>query len=452
MSAEFGGGCTEDRLAADAPIGASQSTVTQLYDQYAAHLLDYCVSILRDPVAAADGLQDTLIAADAQMGKLRDPDRLRVWLYAIARRQCLSNVARGSGISTPADFFQDLPAPGDDDTAEIELPDVEAEARDRQKLLIVMAAMDGLSDSDREVLNLAFRHAIHSADLAVVLGVSGRRAGALLTGACSRFEESSTAAVVLGAGWAGCQALEAIVGVWDSGSATLTPPLRKRLTRHIDSCDRCTRIRGGWVFGPELLADVPVVAPPLALRERITKTVLDTEPGSYRRGVTRRIGQLDDDGFPVQPKDRRGALWGIAAAAALVVLIGAGALIYQLTSARTAAQNRTATTVATGSPTPDPASSSLTASSAVRNHAGRAARSPFPGQLGPSLQAGVLPVPPPVLPSQSPSPSPTRSHKPKPSPSPSRSHKPKPSPSPTPTPTSTSTPTPTPTPTVTPPD
>jgi RNA polymerase sigma factor (sigma-70 family) len=444
MSAESGGGSTEDPPAADAITGTGRTTVTQLYDRYAAHLFDYCEGILRNPVTAADALQDTLVAANAQMGKLRDPDRLRVWLYSIARRQCLSGVPRGSEISTPEDFFQDLPVPGDADTMEIELPDVEAEARDRQTLLIVMTALDGLSDADREVLNLAFRHAIHGADLAVVLGVSGRRAAALLTGACSRFEDSSAAAVVLRAGWAGCQALEAIVGGWDPGSAPLTPLLRKRLARHIDSCDTCTRSRGARVFGPELLAAVLVVAPSLALRERITKTVLETGPGSYRRGAARRLGQLDDDGFPVQPKDRRSALWGIAAAAALVVLIVAGVLIHDFMSARTAARNRIAATVATGSPSPDPASSSLTASRAVRNHAGRAARSPFPSELGPSQQPGVLPVPPPgpSSPSPSPSPSPARSHKP--SPSPTRSHKPSPSPSPS------RTPTPTPTPTVTP--
>jgi RNA polymerase sigma factor (sigma-70 family) len=431
MSAGSGGGSTEDPPAADAITGTGRSTVTQSYGRYAARLFDYCAGILRDPVAAADALQDTLVAADAQMGKLRDPDRLRVWLYSIARRQCLSGVPRSSEISTPEDFFQDLPVPGDADTVEIELPDVDAEARDRQTLLIVMTALDGLSDADREVLNLAFRHAIQGADLAVVLGVSGRRAEALLTGACSRFEDSSAAAVVLRAGWAGCQALEGIVGGWDPGSALLTPLLRKRLTRHIDSCDTCTRSRGARVFGPELLAAVPVVVPSLALRERITKTVLETGPGSYRRGVTRRIGQLDDDGFPVPPKDRRSALWGIAAAAALVVLIVAGALIHELMSARTAAQNRIAPTVATGSPSPDPASSSLTASRVVRNHAGRAARSPLPSRPGPSQQPGVLPVPPPGT--SSPSPSPTRSHKP--SPSPTRSHKPSPSPSPSPTPT-----------------
>ena len=442
MPAESGGGSTEAPPAADAITGTGRSTVTQLYDRYAAHLFDYCEGILRDPVAAADALQDTLVAADAQMGKLRDPDRLRVWLYSIARRQCLSGEPRSSETSTPADFFQDLPVPGDADTVEIELPDVEAEARDRQTLLIVMTALDGLSDADREVLNLAFRHAIHGADLAVVLGVSGRRAGALLTGACSRFEDSFAAAVVLRAGWAGCEALEAIVGVWDPGSAPLTPLLRKRLTRHIDSCDTCTRSRGARVFGPELLAAVLVVAPSLALRERITKTVPETEPGSYRRRVARRIGQLDDGGFPVQPKDRRSALWGIAAAAALVVLIVAGALIHEFMSSRTAAQNRIAARVATGSPSPDPARSSLAASSAVRNHAGRAARSPFPSKLGPSQQSGVLPVPPPGP--SSPSPSPTRSRKP--SPSPTRSRKPSPSPSPSRTPT----PTPTPTPTVTP--
>src|SRR6266567_1808687 len=87
MSVEIGGGFAEVWSAGQAPREADRQVITNLYDTYAVHLFDYCAGVLRNPAAAADAVQDTLIAADAQIGKLRDPERLRVWLYCIARRQ-----------------------------------------------------------------------------------------------------------------------------------------------------------------------------------------------------------------------------------------------------------------------------------------------------------------------------------------------------------------------------
>ncbi len=452
MSVEFGGGSAEVWSVGQAPRDADRQVITNLYDTYAAHLFDYCSVILRSPAAAADAVQDTLIAADALIGKLRDPERLRVWLYCIARRQCLSELPRGSETFTSDEFFAGPDGPAGEDTAEFEFADVDAEALARETLLVVMAALDGLSGEDREVVSLVHRHGIGGADLAAVLGISGRRAEALAAGAGTRFEESSDAVSVLRAGWAACPVLETIVGEWDPASPQLTPELRKRLTRHINSCDDCARSRGD-IFGPELLGAVPLAVLPAEFRAQVTRTVFDTEPGSYRRGVTRRVGKLGDDGFPVPDHARRNLPKAMAASAALVVLVVGGVMFHELTSASAVGSKPAAAAAGTGSPTSAP-SPPVSVPVIQKGHTGRHAPKAFPGQLGPTpTPAGVAPIPTPTPTGLAPSPSPTHSRKP--SPRPTHSKKPTPTPSPTkttptPTPTpTTTTPTPTPTPTTT---
>src|SRR6266487_4684 len=422
MSVEFGGGSAEVWSVGQAPREADRQVITSLYDNYAVHLFDYCTGVLRDPAAAADIVQDTLIAADAQIGKLRDPERLRVWLYCIARRQYLSDLPRGTETPAPDDLFAELAGPPDADTAEFEFPDVDAEALAKETLLVVAAALGGLSDQDQEVVSLVFRHGIVGADLAAVLGTSGRRAAALLAGASTRFEESADAITVLRACWAACPALETIVGGLDPASPRLTPELRKRLTRHIGSCDECAR-GGGDIFGPELLAALPLAVLPAELRERVTRTVFDTEPGSYRRSVARRIGKLDDDGFPVQSQAGRNLPKVMAVSAALVVLIVGGVMFHELTSA-SAVGSKPAAAVASNSPTPASASASVSLPTVGKSHGRRHRSKPSPGQLGLIPPGPVLPVPAP-----SPTASPTPSHAKKPSPKPTHTKKPSPSPS-----------------------
>ncbi len=422
MSVEFGGGSAEVWSVGRAPREADRQVITSLYDNYAVHLFDYCTGVLRDPAAAADLMQDTLIAADAQIGKLRDPERLRVWLYCIARRQYLSDLPRGAQTPAPDDLFAEQVGPPDADTAEFEFPDVDAEALAKETLLVVAAALGGLSDQDQEVVSLVFRHGIVGADLAAVLGTSGRRAAALLASASTRFEESADAITVLRACWAACPTLETIVGEWDPASPQLTPELRKRLTRHIGSCDECARGRGD-IFGPELLAALPLAVLPAELREHVTRTVFDTEPGSYRRSVARRIGKLDDDGFPIQSQAGRNLPKVMAVSAALVVLIVGGVMFHELTSA-SAVGSKPAAAVASNSPTPASASASVSLPTVGKSHGRPHRPKPSPGQLGLTPPGPVLPVPAP-----SPTASPTPSHAKKPSPKPTHTKKPSPSPS-----------------------
>src|SRR5580692_7124509 len=58
------------------------------YDRYAEPLYQYCRALLADPADAADAVQDTFVVAASRLDGLRDPDRLRPWLYAVARNEC----------------------------------------------------------------------------------------------------------------------------------------------------------------------------------------------------------------------------------------------------------------------------------------------------------------------------------------------------------------------------
>ena len=456
MPAGFGHGPAGGQPAASASPDLGRLVIGELYYEYAAYLYDYCEGILRDQATAADALQDTLVAADAEIGKLRNPDRLRPWLYSIARRQCRRELTA----ATEAPAGSDLPdeqAGADADTGEIDVLDIEAEAREREILLVVTAALDGLSDRDREVLSLAFRHGFDGPDLAATLGLSGHGALVLLSGASARFEKSAAAVMVLRAAWAGCGTPDTIVGEWDPVWAPLTPKLRKRLSRHIDSCDTCSRIRGYQAYGPEFLRVVPLAIPPAKLRERIARSVFDAETGGYPRVLALRVGPLGGDGFPAQPPAWRTAPRVLAASAALVVLLVAGALVHAVTAPTAISPDSAAMRVGTGlqrlavaglpgSPAPAPAAGR-------DRHGTRQAPALYPGALGLTpAPDGVLPVPTRTA-RRSPSPSHSRSpgspspkpSSPSPSPSPTTTS---PSPSPSPSPT-TSSPSPSPSPSTT---
>ena len=69
------------------------------YDRYAVPLYAYCGSLLREPADAADAVQDTFLIAAAKVRGLRDPGKLRPWLYAVARNEFRRRLRAGNAIS-----------------------------------------------------------------------------------------------------------------------------------------------------------------------------------------------------------------------------------------------------------------------------------------------------------------------------------------------------------------
>jgi RNA polymerase sigma factor (sigma-70 family) len=196
------------------------------YDKYSADLYGYCQSLLREPDDAADAVQDTFVIAASKLAGLRDPERLRAWLFAVARNECLRRL-KSRRAATP---LQDAPEPADDSV------DVGGAAERAEIVALVRAAVGGLNDGERDVIN-QFRHGLEVPEVAAVLGVSRNYAYTLFSRARDQLAASVAVLVVGRAGRRDCATLDSLLGDWDG---RLTALLRKRVGRHIDRCQVCS--------------------------------------------------------------------------------------------------------------------------------------------------------------------------------------------------------------------
>jgi RNA polymerase sigma factor (sigma-70 family) len=193
------------------------------------------VGLVRDHHAAADCVQDVFCTAAAELPKLRDPDKLRPWLYAIARRTALRTLHERR--REPA--FDALP-----DGASIGPGPFTLTAQNELAQLIAAAA-GGLSDRDCDVLELAYRQGLTGPDLAEALGVSHDSAKKLLQRLRDTIERSLGALLVARhAAQNGCPQLARDLSGWDGQFTVL---MRKRIARHIESCPTCDAYRRSLV-------------------------------------------------------------------------------------------------------------------------------------------------------------------------------------------------------------
>ena len=78
-----------DTELASALSGGDSTALADIYDRYADHLHNFCYGVCRNPEYAADATQQTFLLAFERIGQLRDPSRLKSWLFAIARNEVM---------------------------------------------------------------------------------------------------------------------------------------------------------------------------------------------------------------------------------------------------------------------------------------------------------------------------------------------------------------------------
>jgi len=303
-------------IAAGDPAGLAAA-----YDDYAPALYGYYRTLLSDPADAADAVVDTYLVAVVKLDGLQDPDRLRPWLYAVARNECFRRL-RAHGVSAPPATAVAVTS-NDPDLA---LDPERAELRD-----LVVDALSGLNPGDREVIELNLRHVLDGDDLADALGVSRKQAHALVSRARAQFEGSLDALLAVRSSGE-CAELEGILAGWDGELAGV---LFKRVNRHVDSCDVCGARKRRELSAAMLLSMLPMVAIPASLREQVFRLASDFSPAAdrHRAMVARRAEPFDRSGFPkvvASPRRVYGTpALGIAACAAVVaaVLLGTGTVL-----------------------------------------------------------------------------------------------------------------------------
>jgi RNA polymerase sigma factor (sigma-70 family) len=277
----------EDPEVVAAIVAGDPDGLAEAYDRYAVPLYAYCCSMLREPADAADAVQDTFLIAAAKLRGLRDPAKLRAWLYAVARNECLRRLRAAKGSAALADA-PDAPASSAGPEAETERADLHELVRD---------AIDGLNPGEREIIELSLGHDLEGDDLADALGVSRNHAHALLSRARSQLERSLGALIVARTGREACAELDAMLAGWDG---QLTALMRKRISRHIEQCGICGESKRRELT-PALFAGVlPLVAVMPGFRDQLLKMMADRTPAGlgHRLGVANRAGPFGPSGFP----------------------------------------------------------------------------------------------------------------------------------------------------------
>src|SRR5215469_15468807 len=174
---------SEPQLATSAESGGPRLVDAILAD-HVEHLLDYCNNLLGDPSAAAALTEAALVAAQTV---LLDPDKLRAWLFAVARADAqnkgvMQPYAQSRKVSTWP--IEDSNPPGGEDelvTQTFDAAEIETTGAFTSQLATNVA--DTLPESNREVLDLVYRHGIQPLDLTTILGLPPESVQALLQSA-----------------------------------------------------------------------------------------------------------------------------------------------------------------------------------------------------------------------------------------------------------------------------
>jgi sigma-70-like protein len=315
-----------------------------------------------------------------------------------------------------------------------DLADVDDFLGQAELRVLIRSTLADLKPREREVIELSFRYDLDDSDLAMVLGVSLKRAQALAARARSRLEKSFGALRTALAGQAACPVVGELLADWDG---ELTEQTRDLVAWHVEQCQTCAN-HGRGALRPTVLSGLlPLASLPLELREQVMSRCFASGEGATadRRRVVRRAKStwlatlsraarwVSWDGIRAKP--------GAAIATTAVLLWLAAAVIVTLL---TFAGSRDAQALVPAPAAATSATRSPTASAPSAPAAPASVRALSSARLSPTVSQSATRAPAqPLLspsPAYAPPPSPTRA----PSPKPSKSAKPSKSPSPSATP------------------
>ncbi len=287
----IGPGSSDAELAV-AAIDGDRHAFAEIYDRYADRLHDFCIGMLRDRDSAADCVQDAFCIASTSLAGLREPDKLRPWLYSIVRNEAHKRL-RQLRRERPSDEMPDV-------VSHDAGPDTMAQRMELANL--ISEAAGGLSDRDQAVLELAYRQGLDGPELAMALGVTQTNANTMVGRLRDTIERSLGALLVarrIQSDPGRCPELASVLHDWDGKFNIL---MRKRIARHIESCDACEDLRSRSV-NPAALLGAPVFIPaPAWLKNSVMRdfelTSASHGMGNASQGAATALGpRVDQSNF-----------------------------------------------------------------------------------------------------------------------------------------------------------
>mgnify|MGYP001088961921 FL=1 len=202
---------TADAQLVSAYLDGDRTALASIYDKYAAGLYDTAAAMLSDRHDAADMVQDVFCIAAERLNQLRDPDRLKPWLYAVLRNEVYRRTKKRKR-ATPTDFQAETTP----DVVAAFDPNADGAAASYDELAeLVRSAAAGLDERDRLVLELSVRQGLTGTDLADALGVTPEQSYTLVHRMRDRIEKSLGAFTVAKMGSKECNELATIITGWN---------------------------------------------------------------------------------------------------------------------------------------------------------------------------------------------------------------------------------------------
>ncbi|MEY2467981.1 MAG: hypothetical protein QOF21_679 [Actinomycetota bacterium] len=298
-----------DAELAVAAAAGDRAALGQIYDRYADTLYELCRVILRDPHEANDAVHDTFVIAATRLAGLREKDRLKPWLCAIARHESFRRSSKRARSRRSHDEVLDVAVA--DNTADRLFGSEAAN--------LVWSAAVALTDRERVVLELNVRQGLDGAELAEAAGLTGATASVVLSRAKTQLGVAVRCLLLVRYGRAACSEL---AGIAPASSDAFDGLTRKRVARHAVGCANC---EPRWNASPDalgILGVAPLLGVPAALKSKVLD---DPRLISTSRPLGGRGWQ--GDGFPPMAEKRRRRPLLTSAAAALALAVVATALV-----------------------------------------------------------------------------------------------------------------------------
>ncbi len=338
-----------DAELAIAAAGGDRGALADIYDRYADTLYELCRAVLRDAHEASDAVQDTFVIAATRLGGLRDPERLKPWLCAIARREAIRRSSKRARNRPSHDEVLDVPVIDDEAGGLI--------ANDAANL--VWEAAEALSERERALLVLNVRQGLEGADLAEAAGMDSAQTSVVLSRAKAQLATAVRCTLLIRNGRGDCAELSSIV---PHAHAALDGLTRKRVARHAQSCEHC---EPKWNASPNalgVLAAAPVLAAPAALKSKVLN-----DPRLISSSKPLGGGRWQRDGFPpTEDRSRRRIAVGLVAALIAIAVATGLVLAGDNDTPHLAAPDRTSDTTLAPEATTSTAAGDTTSTSVNR--------------------------------------------------------------------------------------
>ncbi len=248
-----------DEVLATAAKEGDDNAFGALYRRHAPSLFDFLARTVRDRSTAEDLLQSTFVRALERRSDLREPAKVRSWLFSIAHHLAMNHLTR----TRPTEAIQEQ-------SLRSREPDPGAAVSAGEAADLVWAAAAALEARQYAVLDLSLRQQLSTAEVAEALEVNPRLAAVVL----HRAKEALAGAVralLVARSAERCERLAALVPTIPQ---SFSPALRVRVDHHLRRCLHCKSLASKLSSPEALLAGLPPVTLPAHLVSRGWTTVL----------------------------------------------------------------------------------------------------------------------------------------------------------------------------------